>query len=120
MIRSVLLFLCQVHSDYEEERLCVCIVTISGTIYVLKIKTFYKYRNMSSIARSEMVQFSVGGDLARLDQITSFAALGGCICLGGNSGSVLCYPSERVSGSSQGNTPVLFSCASILLRRMWA
>ena len=55
-----------------------------------------------------MVQFSLAGDLAQLDQVTSFAALGGSICVGGKSGSVLCYCLERVSGSSQGNTNMLF------------
>ena len=88
--------------------MCACVITISGAVYVLMIKTFYKYRNMSSFARSEMVQFSLAGDLAQLDQVTSFAALGGSICVGGKSGSVLCYCLERVSGSSQGNTNMLF------------
>jgi hypothetical protein len=47
--------------------------------------------------------------LARLDQVTAFAALGGCICLGGNSGSIICYHSARVSGSCQGTALILIT-----------
>lgn len=91
----------QVQMSYEEGTLSACVVTISGAVYILKIRTLYKYRNVSALARSEMVQFSLTGDLARLDQITSFAALGGSICVGGKNGSILCYPLEPIIGEAR-------------------
>lgn len=85
----------QAQMNYEEGYLFVCVVTISGLVYILKIRAFHKYRSVSAVTESDMFQFSLASELARLDEITSFAGLGGSICAGGRSGSILCYPFEH-------------------------
>eukprot|EP00250_Pteridium_aquilinum_P008072 c17647_g1_i1 orf=202-4674(+) len=108
----------QVQMNYKEGSLFVCVVTVSGVVYILKIRAFCKYRSVSAITRSDIFQFSLVSDLARLDEITSFAGLGGSICVGGKSGSILCYPIEQSNVEAKENSFELKDSDAIL-GRLW-
>ncbi|KAI5066304.1 hypothetical protein GOP47_0018928 [Adiantum capillus-veneris] len=81
----------KVHVTREEGIIFVYAVTVSGVLYILRIRAFYKYRSISTIASSDIVQLSLVSELGRLDQITALSGAGDSVCVGGRSGSILCY-----------------------------
>ncbi|MCO5575508.1 hypothetical protein L7F22_029309 [Adiantum nelumboides] len=80
-----------VHSTHEAGIIYVYAVTISGVLYILRIRTLYKYRSISTLARSDIMQLSLVSELGRLDEITALNGVGEHVCVGGKSGSIFYY-----------------------------
>ncbi|KAH7286776.1 hypothetical protein KP509_32G022400 [Ceratopteris richardii] len=91
----------QVQSVGEDGVLFVCAITISGILYILRIRRSYMHKNVFTLAKSDMMQFSLSNEIGHLEQITAFAGLDGNVCIGGKNGSILCYNDGMLDGERE-------------------
>lgn len=101
------------------ERFVLCAITVSGVVYVIRVKNFSSYVSGSVLPENDVDEF----DVQRQNQVGRFRAVAatlGCLAVGREDGTISCFQLGFTIGENAGKfwfmsgklprEPLVFDC----------